>query len=346
MLLLSILREYVDKKLLTENQKGILSLFNYTREVQFDGLWDTITSACRGLVLDRSTDRIVARPFDKFFNLGEKIASLPDPSGAVVVEKYDGCLGIVFCYNDVWDITTRGSFTSEQAVYARQKLLPKLNLGELDKSKTYLFEIIIKDAVQGALKYDFDGLVLLAVRDTLTGKYWDMNKTLAVARVINAVPPKVHNVIADDSFVKQLAASTESREGVVITYPNGLRLKIKTDQYVSLHRLCAQYQRGYKNIIKAVADESLLKEVPEEYLKVVLEKAKPFLEYKRTTETTLRSFVDANKHLTRKDFAAAVKQQIAKPLQGACFQLLDTGKILTRHWLVILKHYATEKNLE
>jgi RNA ligase len=46
-----------------------LTIWNYTEKVQYEGLWDEITSMCRGLVTDDKG--IVARPFRKFFNIEE-----------------------------------------------------------------------------------------------------------------------------------------------------------------------------------------------------------------------------------------------------------------------------------
>ena len=48
-----------------------LRLFNYTELAQFQKAWNPVTRACRGLIINRLTGEIVARPFPKFFNHGE-----------------------------------------------------------------------------------------------------------------------------------------------------------------------------------------------------------------------------------------------------------------------------------
>lgn len=53
-----------------------LRLFNYTELAQFQKAWNPVTRACRGLIINRETGEIIARPFPKFFNHGES-ASLP-----------------------------------------------------------------------------------------------------------------------------------------------------------------------------------------------------------------------------------------------------------------------------
>jgi hypothetical protein len=82
---------------------------------------------------------IVARPFKKFFNLEE--GKHTPTSEFEVYEKMDGSCIICFYYNNEWIFCSRGSFTSEQAEMA-EVLSKKYPIELLDKSKTYVFEII------------------------------------------------------------------------------------------------------------------------------------------------------------------------------------------------------------
>lgn len=49
-------------------EKDDLILFNYKPEAQFEGAWNFFERVSRGLIISRETGKIVARPFDKFFN--------------------------------------------------------------------------------------------------------------------------------------------------------------------------------------------------------------------------------------------------------------------------------------
>lgn len=94
-----------------------LVLFNYTQQCQYAGRWNWFEQQSRGLILNATTGEIVARPFPKFFNLGECTPAL----GATIdyiTEKWDGSLGILYRHNDEYKIATRGSFTGEQAQWA------------------------------------------------------------------------------------------------------------------------------------------------------------------------------------------------------------------------------------
>jgi RNA ligase len=90
-----------------------LRIYNYTETVQFEGKWDYITSACRGLVVEIPSGKIIARPFPKFFNIEEKKHTESD--NFELYQKVDGSLGILFRYQGDIVLATRGSFTSDQA---------------------------------------------------------------------------------------------------------------------------------------------------------------------------------------------------------------------------------------
>lgn len=115
-----------------------LIIWNYSQATQYEGKWDEITLQCRGLVTD-DKGNVVARPFKKFFNMEE--GKHTPTKEFEVYEKMDGSLIIIFWYDGGWVVASRGSFTSEQAIKGRE-LLDKYDLDELDKDKTYCFEII------------------------------------------------------------------------------------------------------------------------------------------------------------------------------------------------------------
>ena len=112
-----------------------LYIHNYTAKVQYEGAWNEITLSCRGLILDAAYN-VVARPFAKFFNLGEQTQDIPD-STFEVYEKMDGSLGILYWIDEQPYIATRGSFTSIQAEKANELLHGKYsgNIPLLDKTR-------------------------------------------------------------------------------------------------------------------------------------------------------------------------------------------------------------------
>ena len=144
---INILADYVSKGLVIGQSHPTLPLaiFNYSRECQYEGLWDDITLNMRGTILD-TKGNVIAKPFPKFFNYEEhtaensKLPPIPNETFEVY-EKMDGSCIICFNYNDEWICASRGSFTSEQAQKANE-LLKNYPIEKLDKNNTYIFEII------------------------------------------------------------------------------------------------------------------------------------------------------------------------------------------------------------
>jgi RNA ligase len=115
-----------------------LTILNYTDKTTYDRRWNDVTMHCRGLIVNRVTQEVVARGPRKFFNYGEPSATTyPLDTKVLLSRKEDGSLGIGWFYEDPenegyaegwhWGIATRGSFTSEQATHATE--LVKANSG-------------------------------------------------------------------------------------------------------------------------------------------------------------------------------------------------------------------------
>jgi len=143
-----ILKTYESKGLVRSQTHPTLPLiiWNYTEKVQYESLWDEVTTQCRGLITN-SKGEIVVRPFGKFFNYEEVIDKnlIPwDSEYVYIQDKMDGSLGILFFYDDEWIMATRGSFTSEQSIRGMEIL--KRNYPDFDKvwmkEYAYLVEII------------------------------------------------------------------------------------------------------------------------------------------------------------------------------------------------------------
>ncbi len=244
-----------------------LYIFNYTHRAQFDKVWTPETMACRGLITDHNFN-IVARPFPKFFNLEEITHPLPDGEFEVY-EKMDGSLIVVALYEGKLIVATRGSFTSEQAIHAEKLLHNKY--GWIDdyavSGLTYLMEVIYPEN-QIVVDYgERDELVLLAVIETESGRELDMND-VPVGEI-----PKVrrYDGIADLRTLTE--KSEDNREGYVIRWQNGFRLKMKFEEYKRLHRLVTGVNS--KTIWEMLRDgkslDELLQHVPDEFYNWVKE---------------------------------------------------------------------------
>lgn len=224
-----ILNNYVK---VNKHPKHDLFIYNYTAKAQYDRVCYEIMLMCRSLILD-SNDTIIARPFPKFFNFGESEKEILPSLPFEVHDKMDGSLGILYFVNDIPFIASRGSFTSDQAEKATKILHENYrnSWGNLDASKTHLFEIIYPEnriVVDYGVK---EKLVLLAVIDTKSGTEFPLE---------NIGFPIVEKFDVIHDFMVLKTKNTDNKEGFVIKFSNDFRIKIKFDEYFRLHRIVTQ----------------------------------------------------------------------------------------------------------
>src|SRR6187402_2037697 len=112
----TLLKEMISKNYVRVNKhpEHDLYIYNYTQNAQFERIWNEVTLACRGLILDKN-ENVVARPFPKFFNLGELENQILPESTFEVYDKMDGSMGILYWIDEVAFMASRGSFASDQS---------------------------------------------------------------------------------------------------------------------------------------------------------------------------------------------------------------------------------------
>lgn len=203
-----------------------LYIYNYAEKAQFERFWNEYTLSARGLVLNAQGD-VIARPFPKFFNIQEHDYLPNEPFE--VYEKMDGSLGILYWLEGKPYISSRGSFDSEQSEKATQMLYTKYKniITTLDQSKTYLFEIIYPENRIVVNYEEEEKLVLLGIVDTKTGE------EEPIKEFGFPIPQKFKNKSLDNLLTTQ----KENFEGFVVRFSGGLRVKIKLEEYLRIHRV-------------------------------------------------------------------------------------------------------------
>ena len=263
--MLDILEKYYNDGLLYKqtHPKYDLTIWNYSPKVQYERLWDDITLQCRGLVTNSKGD-IVARPFKKFFNYEEyKPEEIPNES-YVVYEKMDGSLGILFNYENEWILATRGSFTSPQAIKGKE-ILDRHDISAWRKDNTYLFEIIYPE---NRIVVDYKGeekLVVLGAFHTESGieipdssLFWTQDSGFEVVMTYKTWG-ETYDLLKEEI--------SKDREGYVVKFKNGFRMKIKGEEYVRLHRIITNISN--RDIWEYLKDgrplDDILDKVPDEF---------------------------------------------------------------------------------
>jgi RNA ligase len=256
-----LLKTMIDSGFVNVNKHLTADLFiyNYTSSTQYEQMWNEVTLQCRGLIMDKDFN-VVARPLLKFFNLEElEDKQLPNEKFKVF-DKLDGSMGLLYFIDNEPFIATRGSFKSEQSIKANQILQEKYQhtFKHLNKNLSYVFEIIYP---QNRIVVDYgdkEDLVLLAILDTKTGQELplvDIGFSLV----------KEYDGIEDLKTLHSLEEA--NKEGFVVKFDSGFRLKIKFSEYKRLHYIMANVSNKsiWLHLSEGKKLDELLHLVPDEF---------------------------------------------------------------------------------
>lgn len=300
-----------------------LSIWNYQEIVHFQDSWDPITLMSRSLVIEKVSGIIIARGFPKFFNDTEKKHKPTD--NFRVFDKADGSLGILFYYENEWIFASRGSFISEQAITGK-KMLESLypNYINLDRQHSYIFEIIYPENRIVVNYGEERKLVFLAS--------FKPDGTEVMNREI--MQELGFDLIEEFDFsnltLQQLKdMNTSNREGFVIRYDTGERVKVKFEDYLILHKRSTNLTT--KDVIQMYKSGKPLEEslvnIPDEMNDWV---RNIFTELDTKCETILsesKLYIEQNKHLLRREFFNSIKDHQYRKIIAAIYLENNDSKI-------------------
>lgn len=333
-------RKYIEEGLVTERSHPTepYLIYNYTPVCQFSKSWDEITMQCRGLIVHKDTGEVIARPFPKFFNYEEHISkggTIPNENPKVY-DKRDGSLGILYWGLDGTPyIATRGSFTSEQALWATDFFRKNKGDIEWNKEYTYLFEIIYP---QNRIVVDYgtrEGLDLLAVRETKSGKHVPI--TMFATKLGMPVAQ-----IAFTSFEELKSLNVKNSEGFVLHFEEAdLRLKIKFEDYVRLHKVMTglsqigiwEMLRDGKSLLDIVGE--IPDEMHEWVREIVAGVQERFDAIEVEAANTYRFVTTVQENRTRKDQAFFIQKSA---YSSVVFAMLDGKDYKQIIWKMVRPH--------
>jgi T4 RnlA family RNA ligase len=225
-----------------------------------------IRRECRGLIFCSRTGKLISRAFHKFFNIGEKPETQLDQCeispDALVLEKLDGSFIRAIPLADGYRLATKMGAGTDVAMQAEVFVASRSNLDQLFRdlvvatagAVTPIFEWCSRYN-RIVLDYPEPRLVLTAVRDTVSGRYWTRAELEDLAakynlELVSAAP------FSDLAAVRDQCRLLEQAEGYVVREPDGHMIKIKSDWYVALHRTLDRV-RFEKDVLAIVLDNSL-----------------------------------------------------------------------------------------
>jgi RNA ligase len=247
-----------------------------------------------------------------------------------------------------WILATRGSFTSTQAIKGRE-LLEKYDYNRLVKDYTYLFEIIYPEN-RIVCNYDFEDLVLLGMIHTKSGNevniHYDDNQDIRIKNLIRNLNLKIVTLYKTwgEGYDLLKEEISDDREGYVIRFKNGFRMKIKGKEYIRLHKILTNISN--RDIWEYLKDNKpfndLLDKVPDEFYNWVSDTADHLVaQYGDIEKKSLRDFSNIIKNINgnvdRKTFALeAMKCQNPSIL----FSILDSKNYQETIWKLIYPPYS------
>jgi RNA ligase len=237
-----------------------------------------------------------------------------------------------------WILATRGSFTSPQAIKGKE-ILDRHDISAWRKDNTYLFEIIYPE---NRIVVDYKGeekLVVLGAIHTETG---------------NEVPDSSLFFLQESGFELVITYKTwgegydllkeeisKDREGYVIKFKNGFRMKIKGEEYVRLHKILTNISN--RDIWEYLKDnkpfDELLERVPDEFNGWVKETIRDFtIRFDNINKDYIEIYENLkSRNLDRKEFAIRAKEYRHSNI---LFNMLDGKEHKKNIWKIIYPNYS------
>lgn len=193
---------------------------------------DSVVREARGIKFDLEGN-VIARPFAKFFNLGEypEEHKKYDFKEAVLQEKLDGSMIHPLWVNNSLRLCTMAGITDVSIQCENETSLNESQLNKLESLvKQGITPILEYTSPKNRIvvKYDKPSLTLLALRDNYTGEFLDLEHYSAL---LSLPTPKVYTQITVEEIKEW-----KNKEGVVAVFPNGYRIKLKCADYVLKHK--------------------------------------------------------------------------------------------------------------
>lgn len=207
-----------------------------------DTFEDPVRLECRGLKFGPD-GKTLARPFAKFFNIGEKERTQPHlidlTRPHTVMEKLDGSMIHPAIVDGKLVFMTRMGHT-DVAKKAEALITPVLEtackIALIEMGVTPIFEYTAPNN-RIIIKYERPQLHLLALRETISGAYLPVEtvRPNAIRMGVEPVPFVPSYWESTQDFVAY-ARTIQGAEGFVIRFDDGMWLKMKGDDYVLKHR--------------------------------------------------------------------------------------------------------------
>lgn len=252
-----VIMEMRENRYIQEKRYGNISSFNFTKAAFYDKIWDDQTITARGLYINIPKQKVVARAYNKFFNINERPETKFDmlenrlafPVTAYV--KENGFLGIV-SYNEEDDslfVTTKSSPDGDFATFLKDMIARKMEPSAFEAMKEYakahnvsfVFECVDMTNDPHIIDYKTDQLFLLdIVHNDMEFRKYCYEDMCTVAGTLGLQPKEKAFIIESwqeffDWYYNVTDEDYEYNgrkiEGFVVEDANGYMVKLKLHYY-------------------------------------------------------------------------------------------------------------------
>ena len=297
-------------------QKGDLYIFKY-QQLNSDFHYIVVQES-RGCILEIK-DNIpvyICRPFTKFFNVQEELASPIDWRSSRVTEKVDGSLMKMFYYNGQWNLATNGTINAFEA-----------NVSDLDISFGQIFERVLGDSIVNFgtqyLNPDYTYMFELTSPETRVvisypdRIYYLSRKRNSDGMEENDIPsfpksifyPKVYKLHKLEDIIKVVEMMTKEEEGVVVKDKYNHRVKVKSNEYLMAAKCVGNHNHSNSTLFEMVLEgkeDDLLAHAPE-YTERVEKIKNAIRQVLKEMEDEWNKIKDTSVQISQKEFANLVK---------------------------------------
>lgn len=267
-----------NSRLVREKKEGDISSFNFTRDAFINKEWNAATVKARGLFVDVPNQKIVARAYDKFFNINEREDTKLDwlkqrfAFPVTAYQKENGYLGLVSydAEKDDLFVASKSSTTGDHAIWAREILNTCVNeeqrtyMKEYAKENavTFVFEIVDPVNDPHIIEYPNKTMFLLdVVYNTVEFKKLEFTELQEMASKLG-VPCKTKAYVLNDwhefmdfyrnTHTNEYTVNGEPIEGYVLEDSNGFMTKMKLNFYT--------FWKGLRHFAQIVGKQGYMRE--------------------------------------------------------------------------------------
>ncbi len=251
-----LIQSFRTNKYIFEKDLGnSISSFNFSKDAFYNKVWNTLTTTSRGLFIDTKENKIIARSYNKFFNINERKEtsttelenSLNFPVNFYL--KYNGFLGILSVKNDELFFASKSTNeghaveTFKKIFYNQydKKQIEALKNKLSQNNLTALFEVIDPIEDPHIIEYTEPKIILLDMVYNRVEyekipyeelKTFSKDTTIEIKELIYSINntqefKDKYNLITKEDY----KLNGNFVEGFVIEDSSGFMVKIKTDYY-------------------------------------------------------------------------------------------------------------------